>query len=94
MVKRTKGAREVGLLPVPGGVAEAAAVVTLDVPVGVDGIVELVPLGEEEDEWAEFLYVVGVDGEDHRSRIFGYSSSSVLVKVPGCTDLDRFHVEN
>ena len=83
-----------GLLAPLGGVAEAVAVVALGVPVDVDGLLNLEPFREEEEEWEEFLYVVGVDGDNHRSRLFGYSNSSVLVKVPGRTDLDRFRVED
>ena len=94
MVKRTKGARGVGLFAALGGVAEAVAVVALGVPVGVDGFLNLESFREEEEGREEFLYVVGVDGDNHRSRLFGYSSSSVLVKVPGCTDFDRFRVED
>ena len=94
MVKRTEGARGVGLLTALRGVAEAVAVVTLGVSVGVDGFLNLEPFGEVEEGREEFLYVVGVDGDNHRSRLFGYSSSSVLVKVPGRTDLNRFRVED
>ena len=94
MVKRTKGARGVGLLAALGGVAETVAVVALGVSVGVDGLLNLEPFREEEEGREELLYVVGVDGDNHRSRLFGYSRSSVLVKVPGRTNLDRFRVEN
>ena len=94
MVKRTEGARGVGLLAPLGGVAEAVAVVALGVPVGFDGFFDLESFGEEEEGWEELLYVVGVDADNHRSRLFGYSNSSVLVKVPGGTDLDRFRVED
>ena len=83
-----------GLLAALGGVAEAVAVVTLGVSVGVDGFLNLEPFGEEEEGREESLYVVGVDGTNHRSRLFGYSRSSVLVNVPGSTDLDRFRVED
>ena len=83
-----------GLLAALGGVAAAVAVIALGVAVGVDGFLNLEPLREEEEGWQEFLYVVEVDGDNHRSRLFGYSSSSVLVKVPGRTDLDRFRVED
>ena len=41
MVKRTEGARVVGLFTTLGGVAEAVAVVALGVPVGVDGFLNL-----------------------------------------------------
>ena len=94
MVKRTEGARGVGLLASLGGVAEAVAVVALGVSVGVDGFFDLEFFREEEEGREELLYVVGVDGDNHRSRLFGYSSSSVLVKVPGRTDLHRFRVED
>ena len=94
MVKRTEGARGVGLLAALGGVAEAVAVIELGVPVGIDGFLDLEPFGEEEEAGKEFLYVVGVNGDNHQGRLFGYSSSSVLVKVPGGTDLDRFRVED
>ena len=77
-----------------GGVAETVAVVALGVSIGVDGFLNLEPFREEEEGREESLYVVGVDGDNHRSRLFGYSSSSVLVKVPGRTDLDRFRVED
>ena len=83
-----------GLLASLGGVTEAVAVVALGVPVGVDGLFDLETFREEEEGWAEFLYVVGVDGDNHRSGLFGYSNSSVLVKVPGRTDLDCFRVED
>ena len=94
MVKRTEGARGGGLLASLGGMAEAVAVVALGVVVGVDGFLNLQPFQEEKDGREEFLYVVGVDGDNHRSRLFGYSSSSVLVKIPGRTDLDRFRGED
>ena len=94
MVKRTKGARGVGLLTALRSVAEAVAVVALGVSVGVDGFLNLEPFRKEEAGREECLLVVGVDGANHRSRLFGYSSSSVLVKVPGRTDLDRFRVED
>ena len=94
MVKHTKGARGVGLLAALGGVAETVAVIALGVSVGVDGFLNLVPFREEEAGREELLYVIGVDGDNHRSRLFGYFSSSVLVKVPGRTDLDRFRVED
>ena len=77
-----------------GGVAEAVAVITLGVWVGVDGFLNLAPLGGEEEGWLEGLNVAVVDGDNHRSRLLGYSSSSVLVKLPGRTDLDRFRVED
>ena len=83
-----------GLLASLGGVSEAVAVVALGVSVGVDGLFDLEPFREEEQGWEEFLHVVGVNGDNHRSRLFGYSRSSVLVKVPGRTDLDRFRVED
>ena len=83
-----------GLFAMLGGVAGAVAVVALGVSVGVDGFLDLEPFREEEDGWEEFLYVVGVDGDNYRSRLFGYSSSLVLVKVPGRTNLDRFRVED
>ena len=94
MVKRTEGALGVGLFATLGDVAGAVAVVALGVPVGVDGFLNLEPFREEEKGREEFLYVVGVDGDNHRSRLFGFSSSSVLVKIPGRTDLDRFRVED
>ena len=47
------------------GVAEAVAVVTLGVSVGVDGFLNLEPFREEEEGWEESLYVVGVDGDNH-----------------------------
>ena len=40
------------------------------------------------------MFVVKVDGDNPRSRLLGYSSRSVLVKVSGRTDLDRFRVED
>ena len=94
MVKRTEGARGVGLLAALRGVAKAVAVVAFGVTVGVDGFLNLEPFGEEEEGREEFLYVVGVDGDNYRSHLFGYSRSSVLVKVPGRTDLDRFRIED
>ena len=94
MVKRTEGAPGVGLLATLGCVAEAVAVGALSVSVGVDCFLNLERLRDEEEGREEFLYVVGVDGYNHRSRLFGYSSSSVLVKVPGRTDLDRFCIED
>ena len=92
MVKRTKGARGVCLLAALGGVSKPVAVVALGVAVGVDGFLDLQPFREEEEGREEFLYIVGVNGDNHRSRLFGYSSSSVLVMVPGRNDLDRFRV--
>ena len=76
------------------GVAETVAVVALGVTVGVDGFLNVEPFREEEEEREEFQKVVGVDRDNHRSRLFGYSNSSVLVKVPGRTDLDRFRVQD
>ena len=92
MVKRTEGACGVVLFATLGGVAEAVAVVALGVSVGVDGFLNLEPRGEEEEGCHEGLNFPGVDGDNQRSRLFGYSSSSVLVKVVGRTDLDRFRV--
>ena len=43
MVKRTKGARGVGLFAAPGGVAEVVAVVALGVAVGADGFLNFEP---------------------------------------------------
>ena len=83
-----------GFVPALGGVAEAVAVVALGVAVGVDGFFDHKPFGAEEEGREELLYVVGVDGDNHQSRLFGYSSSSVGVKIPGCTDLDCFSVED
>ena len=84
-----------GLLAALGDMAETVAVVALSVSVGVDRFLNLEPLREEEEGREELLYVVGVDGDKYRSRLFGYSSSSVLVKeLPGRTDLDRFRVED
>ena len=65
MVKRTKGARGVVLLATLGGVAETVAVVALGLSIGVDGFLNLEPFREEEEEGKEFLYVVGVDGDNH-----------------------------
>ena len=65
MVKRTKGARGMGLLATLGGMAETVAVVALGVPVGVDGFLNLELFGEEEEGREEFVYVVGVDGDNH-----------------------------
>ena len=65
MVKRTKGARGVGLLATLGGVAETVAVVALGVSVGVDGFLNLEPFREEEEGREESLYVVGVNGDNH-----------------------------
>ena len=48
-----------------GGVAETIAVAALGVAVGVDGFLNLEPLREEEEGREEFLYVVGVDGDNH-----------------------------
>ena len=94
MVKHTEGARGVGLLAALRGVAEAVAVVALGVLVGIYGFLNLEPFQEESEGREEFLYVVRVNGDNHRSRLFGYSRSSVVVKVPGRTDLDRFRVED
>ena len=94
MVKRTKGARWVGLLATLGDMPEAVAIVALGVSVGVDGFFNLEPLREEEDRREYALYVVGVDRDNHRSHLFGYTRSSVLVKVPGRTDLDCFRVKD
>ena len=94
MVKRTQWARGVGLFASLGGVAETVAIVALGIPIGVDGFLDLAPFREEEEGHKESLNVVGVDGDNHRSRLFGSSSSSVLVKVPGRPNLDRFRVED
>ena len=48
-MKRTEGARRVGLFAALGGVAEAAAVIALGVVVGVEVFFDLGPLGEEEE---------------------------------------------
>ena len=47
MVKRTEGARGVGLFAALGGVPEPGAVVPLGVLVGIDDFLNLEPLGEE-----------------------------------------------
>ena len=65
MVKRTEGARGVGRLAALRGMAEAVAVVTLGVSVGVDGFLNLEPFREEEEEREEVLYIVGFDGDNH-----------------------------
>ena len=65
MVKRTERTRGVGLLAALGGVAETVAVVALGVSIGVDGFLNLEPFREEEEGQEEFLYVVGVDGDNH-----------------------------
>ena len=65
MVKRTKGARGVGLLAALGSVAETVAVVALGVSIGVDGFLNLKPFREEEEGREESLNVVGVDGDNH-----------------------------
>ena len=61
MVKRTKGARGVGLLAALGGMAKAITVVALGVPVGVEGFFDLELLGEEQAGRHEGLNVLGVD---------------------------------
>ena len=95
MVKRTEGARGVGLFTALGGVAVTVTVGACSgVSVGVDGFLNHEPFGEEEEGREESLDVVGVDRDNHRSRLFEYSRSSVLVKVPGRNDLDRFRVED
>ena len=43
MVKRTEGARGVGLFAALGGVAKPVAVVSMGVAVGVDGFLNLEP---------------------------------------------------
>ena len=58
-----------GLLAALGGVAETVAVVALGVSVGVDGFLNLERFREEEEGREEFLYVVGVNGDNHRSRL-------------------------
>ena len=65
MVKRTKGARGVGLLATLEGMAETVAVVALSVSIGVDGFLNLEPFREEKEGREEFLYVVGVNGDNH-----------------------------
>ena len=65
MVKRTKGARGVGLHATLGCVAETVAVVALGVSLAVDGFLNLEPFREEEEGREESLYVVGVDGDNH-----------------------------
>ena len=65
MLKRTEGARRVGLFAALGGVAEAVAVIALGVSVGVDGFRNLELLREEEEGREESLNVVGVDGDNH-----------------------------
>ena len=82
------------MLTTLGGVAETVAVGAQSVPVGVDGFLNLESFRDAEEGRKEFFYVVGVDGDNHRSRLFGYSRSSVRVKVPGRTDLDRFRIED
>ena len=49
MVKRTEGARGVGLLASLGGVSEAVAVVALGVPVGVDDFFDFEPFRQQEE---------------------------------------------
>ena len=64
MVKHTEGAGGVGLFALLEGLPEAVAVVGLSVPVGVDGFLNLEPFGEEKEGQEEFLYVVGVNGDN------------------------------
>ena len=51
MVKRTIGARGVFLGAALGGVAEAVAVRTLGVLVGLDGFFDFESSGKEKEEW-------------------------------------------
>ena len=64
-MKRIQGARGVGLFATLGGVAEPVAVIALGVSVGVDGFLNLEPFRAEEEGREEFLYVDGVDGDNH-----------------------------
>ena len=94
MVKRTHVASGVLLFAALRGVSKAVAVGALGVSVCVDGHFDLEGGRKEEEGWEEFLYVLGVNGDNHRTHFFGYCSSTVLVKVPGRTDLNRFGVED
>ena len=49
-----------GLFAALGGMAEAVAVVALGVPVGVDGFLDLEPLGEEEKDGRSFCTSSGL----------------------------------
>ena len=71
MMKRRIGAGGV-LLGASGiGVSESVAVGALGVTVSLGRFLDLEPLGEEEEGWEEDGNVVGVNGDDYRSDLFG-----------------------
>ena len=69
-MKGTKRARKVGLFAALGGVAEAIAGVALGVSVGDDRFLNLMLFGKVEEGRDELMYPVGVDGDNHPSRLF------------------------
>ena len=52
-------------------VSVSVAVGALGVAVGLDDSFDLAAFREEEDACEEFFHVVGVDGDNHRSRFLG-----------------------
>ena len=91
---RKEPAERAGLFATQGGVAETLAVIPFGVVVGIEGFLNLERHRQEEAGWEMGLNVLGVNGDNHGSHLFGYSSSSVLVKLPGRPYLNHFRVED
>jgi len=83
MMKRTNGARGVGGGASLMGVSVSPTVSTLGGSGGGEGKFDLAFLGEDDDPCCEGRYVLGVDGDNHRSGLLGLPRISARVKVPG-----------
>ena len=65
------------------GVSVFPAISTLGRLGGGEGKFDLAFLREDDDPGSEGRYVVGVDGDNHRSGLLGCPRISAMVKVPG-----------
>ena len=83
MVNHTNRARRVGGVASLMGVSVSPTVATLGGCSGGEGQLNLAFLREDDDTRGEGRYVLGVDGENHRSSQLGVPRISALVKVPG-----------
>jgi len=91
-MKRTVGAVWELLGPSGMGGSDPVAVAALGVVVILRRFHDLEPLGEEHEGREEDVNVVRVNGDNHGSVLPGEPSSSVLVKVPGRANRNRFRI--